>query len=97
MEAPGVVRGTLSIFIADANVLIDYLNADIAALGLFAMCSAFCSDDVAVLARDFDFDGGLLTRDPRGLRAPQDAPADRSRKLAVCIMLEVQYALYGWA
>lgn len=36
METPGVVRGTLSIFIADANVLIDYLNADIAALGLFA-------------------------------------------------------------
>ncbi len=30
------MRRKLNIFIADANVLIDYLNADIAALGLFA-------------------------------------------------------------
>ena len=36
MERPGVGRGSQSIFIADANVLIDYLNADIAALGLFS-------------------------------------------------------------
>ncbi len=36
MERPSVGQAALSIFIADANVLIDYLNSDIAALGLFA-------------------------------------------------------------
>lgn len=36
MDTGSVARAAPSIFIADANVLIDYLNADIAALGLFS-------------------------------------------------------------
>ena len=36
MERPGVGSEGVSVFIADANVLIDYMNADLAVLGLFA-------------------------------------------------------------
>jgi hypothetical protein len=36
MARSSVVGGSLSICIADANVLIDYLNSDLAVLGLYA-------------------------------------------------------------